>query len=62
MQFEETYIVETKHADGLIDVDPYDNIYTALAAYDEAAEHCGRGESVKLHRTTSVVIASRARA
>jgi hypothetical protein len=52
MNYEETYIVEVKHADGTIDAEPWTDV----------ADDCGKGETVKLHRTSSVVLASKVRA
>jgi hypothetical protein len=62
MNYEETYIVEVKHADGTIDAEPWTDVADALRAYKIAADDCGKGETVKLHRTSSVVLASKVRA
>ena len=62
MQCEETYIVEFVDYGGTVNADPYSDMEEALNAYHAAAQYLGRGEKVKLHRYTTVVLASAVRA
>jgi hypothetical protein len=62
MQYEERYIVEHVDANGKVDVDPYDDPAKALEVYGEFARSLERGAKVKLHRYSSVVLASSVRA
>ncbi|AKZ59213.1 hypothetical protein SAM23877_6168 [Streptomyces ambofaciens ATCC 23877] len=61
-QYEEHYIVEHVKAEGKVDVEQYDNPSEAIGAYNELARVLSRGEKINLHRYSSVVLASSARA
>lgn len=62
MTLEEHYIVEHVGADGKVDVEHYDDPAEALREYATVARSLGRGEKVKLHRYSTVVLASSVRA
>lgn len=60
MNYEERYIIRVKHADGTESQEVADDVLTAGKLYDVAQTRCGKGESVRLERTTYVVLAMRA--
>lgn len=62
MQLEEHYIVEHVGADGKVNVEPYNDPTEALQEYGAIDRALGRGEKVKLHRYSTVVLASSVRA
>ncbi|MEV0444056.1 hypothetical protein AB0I84_18820 [Streptomyces spectabilis] len=62
MQLEEHYILEHVRADGKVDVDTYDDPAEALREYGAQARDLARGERVKLHRYSTVVLVSSIRA
>jgi hypothetical protein len=63
MKYSEWYVIETITADGVSATSkPFDDVTDALRDYRLASVGCEPGETVKLHRTTSVVLASRVRA
>ncbi|KUF18823.1 hypothetical protein [Streptomyces silvensis] len=62
MQFEEHYIVEHVSADGRVDVEQYSDAVAAHREYHALARSLAKGEKVKLHRYTTVVLASAVRA
>ncbi|MEU3986133.1 hypothetical protein AB0F77_39760 [Streptomyces sp. NPDC026672] len=62
MQLEEHYIVEHVGADGKVSVEQFDDPAEALHDYGAYARMLGRGEKVKLHRYSTVVLASSVRA
>lgn len=62
MNYEERYVIRTKHTDGTESQEVADDLVTAAKLYSVAEDQCGHGESVRLQRNTSVVLAMRARA
>ncbi|MEU1200173.1 hypothetical protein ABZ446_28665 [Streptomyces sp. NPDC005813] len=62
MNYEETYIVEIRRADGRIDTEPYSDVVKAVGAYENAQYDLKSGERVQLHRTSSVILATSAKA
>ena len=62
MNYEETYIVELLDADGDVNAEPYSDMAEALGAYEDAQRALSSGERVRLHRTSSVILATSAKA
>lgn len=62
MQYEERYIVELTGPDGKVAVEQYDDPEEAFRVYRHAAQSLVRGAKVKLHRYSTVVLASSVRA
>ncbi len=61
MQLEEHYIVEHIGADGKVDVETYDDPAVAIQAYTDLNNVLACGEKIRLHRYSTVVLASSAR-
>ncbi|MER7922123.1 hypothetical protein ABTY96_03130 [Streptomyces sp. NPDC096057] len=61
MNYEETYIVEVLNRDGQIDAEPYTDMGEAWEAYTVASRSLDSGR-VCLHRTSSVILATTAKA
>lgn len=62
MQFEEHYIVEHVDETGKVNVDQYEDGAEAYQEYGAIARVLLGGEKVKLHRYTTIVLASSVRA
>lgn len=62
MQLEERYIVEHVGADGKVIVEQYDDAEEAHREFRILARMLARGEKTKLHRYSTVVLASAVRA
>jgi hypothetical protein len=62
MQYEEHHIVELTSPDGTVAVEQYDDPAEAFRVYGHASRSLVRGAKVKLHRYSTVVLASSVRA